>query len=96
MVLGNPSKINPFSDWGSFNFSYKMFITISSDTNPPEETISLIFLIKLASKLLSVYPFNILRISSPVETWLYWVSLINSLAKVPLPTPGAPKSTKNF
>lgn len=41
-VLGNPSKINPLADSGSFNFSFKMFITISSETSPPDDTIVLI------------------------------------------------------
>lgn len=48
-VLGNPSKITPLADSGSFNFSVKIFITISSDTNPPLATISLIVEINFGS-----------------------------------------------
>lgn len=96
IVLGIPSKITPFFDNGSFSFSLRILITISSETNFPEFTIYFISAISDLLKVEAAWPLIIFLISSPVEIWLYFKSFFNNFAYVPLPTPGAPNKIMNF
>jgi hypothetical protein len=73
-----------------------MLITISSFTSFPDSTICFISAFKVGLNVEAAYPFNILRISSPVDTWFNFKSFLKNLAYVPFPTPGAPNKNKNF
>lgn len=61
-VLGNPSRMTPFADSGSFTFSLIIWTTMSSLTRPPDLTIDLIVSISLGSNPLETVPFRIFLI----------------------------------
>ena len=85
-VLGNPSKMNPFSQSASCNLASTNPFTISSETNWPW---SINFLASNPSGVLfAIAPLKM----SPVEIWGISYFLINSFAWVPFPAPGAPNN----
>ncbi len=86
IVLGKPSRINPFSQSGSCRRASMIFMISESGTRSPRSIYPLAFLPS------SVPAFTAARRISPVEICIDPSKSQRNLAIVPLPAPGAPKS----